>query len=331
MPAEDFDTMDSSKLKKYLALLQLSLILENDERVSAKDDKVKMENEIQELLTSCHIFKKVSHLMTISELNDFEEFSLFLMKKWIGYIIAKYTSKYKHTTTVAATLQEQLDNLNFKYNSEMCNICEEEIPQITDMHYAVCSSGHVVPRCSLSLVQCTDLPYYLCYKCNIIADSRAVSEENNCCIFCDNVLRLSEMVMCEDEQQDIVDIQQSPTGNRTQSPTADKPLSPTASVPQSPRENTAHSPSPNISHSPKSGAEDGPTADIAQSPRTDIPQSPIADIPQSPTAHITQSTIADIPQSPGENILHSLSPNVSHSPKADPQHLTTTDKPQSPV
>lgn len=47
------------------------------------------------------------------------------------------------------------------------------MPELQDLFNAKCEGGHQFPRCSLSLVQCSQQPYYKCSQCGVLAHQLA--------------------------------------------------------------------------------------------------------------------------------------------------------------
>ncbi|XP_066905440.1 uncharacterized protein [Halyomorpha halys] len=189
---EELDTMEIESLKKNLAIMRLLQLVDLNNSKYTQSQLASIEEEVQELIMSCHVFKIITNA-TSEKMTKFQSKSFYLMKKWLEYIISKYQSRYNFTTTTASTLLEEFNMEKINCDKELCKICGEEIPTFTGANTSKCPAGHEVPRCCLSLVQCGPLAYYKCFNCDVIAHPGAVSDENNCCIYCDNTFKFTEI------------------------------------------------------------------------------------------------------------------------------------------
>lgn len=66
---------------------------------------------------------------------------------------------------------------------ESCFLCAEQV-QVNSMRYALCSAGHRVIRCSLSLVQCMESCVRCCY-CYAYVCTSCTENPTISCVFCD--------------------------------------------------------------------------------------------------------------------------------------------------
>nr|CAD7431178.1 unnamed protein product [Timema monikensis] len=59
-----------------------------------------------------------------------------------------------------------------------------------------CPAGHLLPRCSLTMRQCSIVPYMVCTICSEVALSDVVvdSEDNPRCIYCETSFVIDEKV-----------------------------------------------------------------------------------------------------------------------------------------
>uniref|UniRef100_A0A1B6E6T9 Uncharacterized protein n=1 Tax=Clastoptera arizonana TaxID=38151 RepID=A0A1B6E6T9_9HEMI len=70
-----------------------------------------------------------------------------------------------------------------------------KIPLLNDHYYSLCVNGHKIPRCSLSLIQCNEVPYFICGQCGVLAHSLSVEECGKICVFCNGILKVDEEVV----------------------------------------------------------------------------------------------------------------------------------------
>ncbi|KAG8212785.1 hypothetical protein J437_LFUL019753 [Ladona fulva] len=69
--------------------------------------------------------------------------------------------------------------------------CEKVLPKEGDENK---TSGHCVSRCSLSLIQCLDLPYRICYICGALAREKLIHDDVPVCVFCNGRMCVDDRV-----------------------------------------------------------------------------------------------------------------------------------------
>ncbi|KAI5692264.1 hypothetical protein M8J75_010048 [Diaphorina citri] len=82
-----------------------------------------------------------------------------------------------------------LSRLPTEEHTELCALCDAVVPRVESLRYALCSNGHRIPRCSLSLEQCLR-GFVRCRYCLAYASSKFAGDERFTCVFCDARLPL---------------------------------------------------------------------------------------------------------------------------------------------
>uniref|UniRef100_A0A1B6CKU8 Transcription factor IIIC 90kDa subunit N-terminal domain-containing protein n=1 Tax=Clastoptera arizonana TaxID=38151 RepID=A0A1B6CKU8_9HEMI len=168
------DTLSVGKLTLLLWMISFKLAAEEDE---LKLSRLKnLRNEVEILVLSCHFFKRTAILLSLENtLTLFQLQSLGLIKKWLQNL-SNLDAEYSSTLTTASSLLEQVQGIQNIPSIELCSICNSEIPLLNDHYYSLCVNGHKIPRCSLSLIQCNEVPYFICGQCGVLAHSLSVED-----------------------------------------------------------------------------------------------------------------------------------------------------------
>lgn len=83
--------------------------------------------EVEMLVLSCHLFKRVATLLSIEMLTDFQLQSLGLLKKWLKYM-SILDPEYSTTLMAASSLLEEVEELGDVVPSlELCDFCRADI------------------------------------------------------------------------------------------------------------------------------------------------------------------------------------------------------------
>uniref|UniRef100_A0A1B6MNN9 Transcription factor IIIC 90kDa subunit N-terminal domain-containing protein n=1 Tax=Graphocephala atropunctata TaxID=36148 RepID=A0A1B6MNN9_9HEMI len=189
------DNMTIDQLTSTLWWLTFATASEDDEQKHSSLSQLRCEVEM--LVTSCHFFKRISTLLGSppDSLSTFQLQSLGLLHKWLTKL-QNLPEEFATTLITGKTLLQQLEALEHKVPSkEFCSICGNEVSELRELFYSECSEGHRLPRCSLSLVQCCQLPYFICAQCGALAHPVAVEECGIICNLCGGVLRVDEEIL----------------------------------------------------------------------------------------------------------------------------------------
>ncbi|XP_046678745.1 uncharacterized protein LOC124366330 isoform X2 [Homalodisca vitripennis] len=189
------DNMTIDQLTSTLWWLTFATAAEDDEQKHSS--LLQLRSEVEMLVTSCHFFKRIALLMGSSpdSFSDFQLQSLGILSRWLTKL-QDLPEEFSTTLITGKTLLQQLKTLkNVVPSTEICSICSNEVSELRELFYSECSEGHRVPRCSLSLVQCCQLPYFICAQCGALAHPVAVEECGIICNLCGGVLRIDEEIL----------------------------------------------------------------------------------------------------------------------------------------
>ncbi|XP_054286024.1 uncharacterized protein LOC129002332 isoform X1 [Macrosteles quadrilineatus] len=194
---EVLDNMSVDQLTIALWRITFAATVEEDE--AKQKALLSLRGDVELLVVSCHFFKRIASLLSspVNSLSPFQINSLGLVTKWLRWL-QSMPSEFSTTLITARTLLQQLEALEaILPKEELCAICGTIVPMLASskLFMSECEKEHQIPRCSLSLMQCCQLPYYICAQCGALAHPQAVEDCGTSCYLCGGVLRIDEDVI----------------------------------------------------------------------------------------------------------------------------------------
>ncbi|XP_059475451.1 uncharacterized protein LOC132196670 [Neocloeon triangulifer] len=178
---EDWQKPENLNIVEEIPILHRRLLLQSIDESRrepqtqiAKDLKKSLERLDKNIIAK-QLLRVLSNLKP--DRSDLEEYSKQLMTNWLKL--------YDPSNATNLTKEELALIIGLPTGEfvEKCNICSNDVIFDSSLEMT-CVKGHKLPRCCLSLLQCSETPYRLCNECNQYCLLDPPFELEPRCIFC---------------------------------------------------------------------------------------------------------------------------------------------------
>ncbi|XP_021915507.1 uncharacterized protein LOC110827800 isoform X2 [Zootermopsis nevadensis] len=208
--SDRLDDLSTYQLKMQFWLYRFSVVQgdveENPERHMALKEELK---RAEQLILNRHACVRASELMRQDCLTSEDQQSLSLLLSWLQKVNVEMSGEGP-TYTMAKDVLRRASKFQYLMDSEHCSICDQKCDRIENPTESQCPAGHSLPRCCHSLLQCSDVPFWICRVCHSISRANSGLLEAPVCVFCDSFLYLDDRLLLpgmeeeEEEEEEVV-------------------------------------------------------------------------------------------------------------------------------
>ncbi|XP_046390790.1 uncharacterized protein LOC124159194 isoform X1 [Ischnura elegans] len=168
------------------------------------DETSKTVRRLEDAIFAHHAIKILQNLPTsdIKSFSDSQLLSFGLFYKWMKIYLSQSDEDMQHIRSLLHTISD-LEDFSLLPMEEKCDLCGGNV-EMKHWKNAQCDTnisradagcqgtGHCIPRCSMSLIQCSSFPYRICRVCHALANKNLVHTDEPICIFCHGLLQLDD-------------------------------------------------------------------------------------------------------------------------------------------